>query len=122
MFNNYLYILLFIIIALLFAVSFLSIGFIVSRVINSHYRAKAKQEAYECGFEAFADARGQFKVQYYLIAVLFIIFDIEMVLLLPWALMLKDISWPGFITMNIFLIMLVLGLIYEWKKGALVWE
>src|SRR5918999_2111184 len=81
-----------------------------------------KLSPYECGFEAFEDARMKFDVRYYLVAILFIIFDLEIAFLFPWAVALKEIGGPGFWAMMIFLAVLVVGFIYEWKKGALEWE
>ena len=82
----------------------------------------AKNSAYECGFEAFEDARMKFDVRYYLIAILFILFDLEIAFLFPWALALKEIGFIGFIDMMIFLAILVAGFVYMWIKGALDWE
>ena len=81
-----------------------------------------KLSAYECGFEAFEDARIQFDVRFYLVAILFIIFDLEVAFLFPWAITLGDIGIFGFISMLIFLGILTIGFIYEWRKGALEWE
>ena len=81
-----------------------------------------KVSAYECGFEAFDDARSQFDVRFYLVAILFIIFDLEVAFLFPWAVALGDIGVFGFWSMMIFLAILTIGFIYEWKKGALEWE
>ena len=81
-----------------------------------------KLSPYECGFEAFEDARMKFDVRYYLVAILFILFDLEIAFLFPWAIVLQDIGWFGLISMLIFLAILVVGFIYEWKKGALEWE
>ena len=81
-----------------------------------------KNSPYECGFEAFEDARMKFDVRYYLVAILFILFDLEIAFLFPWAVALKDIGATGFWAMMIFLAILVVGFIYEWKKGALDWE
>ena len=81
-----------------------------------------KLSPYECGFEAFEDARMQFDVRYYLIAILFIIFDLETAFLVPWGVALKDLGLPGFLIMAVFLIELFIGFIYLWKKGALEWE
>jgi len=83
---------------------------------------KEKQSPYECGFDAFEDARMKFDVRYYLVAILFIIFDLEIAFLFPWAVALKEIGMAGFWAMMIFLGILVVGFIYEWKKGALDWE
>ena len=81
-----------------------------------------KNSASECGFEAFEDARMQFDVRYYLVAILFILFDLEIAFLFPWAVSLSGIGFAGFATMMVFLAILVVGFIYEWKKGALDWE
>lgn len=81
-----------------------------------------KLSPYECGFEAFEDARMKFDVRYYLVAILFILFDLEIAFLFPWALVLKEIGIFGFVAMMIFLAVLVVGFIYEWMKGALEWE
>ena len=81
-----------------------------------------KLSPYECGFEAFEDARMKFDVRYYLVAILFILFDLEIAFLFPWAIVLKEIGLFGFVSMMIFLAILVVGFIYEWMKGALEWE
>ena len=81
-----------------------------------------KLSPYECGFEAFEDARMKFDVRYYLIAILFILFDLEIAFLFPWAVVLPEIGLFGFVAMMVFLAVLVVGFIYEWKKGALEWE
>lgn len=83
---------------------------------------KEKLSAYECGFEAFSDARTKFDVRFYLVAILFIIFDLEVAFLFPWAVSLGDIGMYGFWSMMVFLGVLTIGFIYEWKKGALEWE
>lgn len=81
-----------------------------------------KLSAYECGFEAFDDSRGRFDVRFYLVAILFIIFDLEVAFLFPWAVSLRDVGLFGFWSMMIFLTILTVGFLYEWKKGALEWE
>ena len=81
-----------------------------------------KLSAYECGFNPFDDARMKFDVRFYLVAILFIIFDLEVAFLFPWAVALKDIGWFGFTSMMIFLGVLTVGFIYEWRKGALEWD
>lgn len=81
-----------------------------------------KVSAYECGFNAFDDARMKFDVRFYLVSILFIIFDLEIAFLFPWAVSLRDIGAPGFWAMMVFLGILVVGFLYEWKKGALDWE
>ena len=92
-----------------------------SRVVPSRPDSE-KLSAYECGFEAFGDARGKFDVRFYLVAILFIIFDLEVAFLFPWAIALGDIGLLGFWSMMLFLFVLTVGFIYEWKKGALEWE
>jgi NADH-quinone oxidoreductase subunit A len=81
-----------------------------------------KLSPYECGFEAFEDARMRFDVRYYLVAILFILFDLEIAFLFPWAVVLEQIGLFGFLAMLVFLVILVVGFVYEWKKGALDWE
>ena len=116
--NNYLTILIFLAIALI-----LSLGFIL---LNFAFSPKnpdpEKLSAYECGFEPFNDSRMEFDVRFYLVAILFIIFDLEIAFLFPWAISLGKIGIFGFTSMMIFLFILTIGFIYEWKKGALDWE
>ena len=81
-----------------------------------------KLSAYECGFEAFDDARMKFDVRFYLVSILFIIFDLEVAFLFPWAVSFGEIGWFGFWSMMVFLAVLTIGFIYEWKKGALEWD
>jgi NADH-quinone oxidoreductase subunit A len=81
-----------------------------------------KLSPYECGFEAFEDARMKFDVRYYLVAILFILFDLEIAFLFPWATVINDIGLPGFLSMMLFLVILTVGFVYEWMKGALEWE
>ena len=81
-----------------------------------------KVSAYECGFDAFDDARMKFDVRFYLVSILFIIFDLEVAFLFPWAVAFKEVGWFGFWSMMIFLGVLTVGFIYEWKKGALEWD
>ena len=116
--KDYFSIILFIIIALL-----LSTGFIVVNFLFSPKKPDPeKLSAYECGFEPFSDSRMEFDVRVYLVAILFIIFDLEIAFLFPWAISLGNIGLFGFISMMIFLFILTIGFIYEWKKGALDWE
>ncbi len=96
----------------------LSVGYILGPK-NSN---KEKNSAYECGFEAFDDAHMKFDVRFYLVAILFIIFDLEIAFLFPWAIVLDKIGAFGLVSMFLFLFILVIGFIYEWKKGALEWE
>ena len=101
----------------------LSIGFIVLNFILSPKKPDPeKLSAYECGFEPFNDSRMEFDVRFYLVAILFIIFDLEIAFLFPWAISLGKIGIFGFTSMMIFLFILTIGFIYEWKKGALDWE
>jgi len=95
---------------------------ILGRLVAPHRPDSDKNSPYECGFEAFEDSRMKFDVRYYLVAILFIIFDLEIAFLFPWAVVLKQIGMFGFVAMVIFLTILVVGFIYEWKKGALEWE
>lgn len=118
MLENYFPVLLFIIVGLVMGVAPLVLG----RLLGPHHPDAAKLSPYECGFEAFEDARMKFDVRYYLVAILFILFDLEIAFLFPWAVVLKEIGLPGFIAMVVFLGILVVGFIYEWMKGALEWE
>ncbi len=118
MLENYLPILVFIAIGILFGVGPMMAGYILSpQRPNS-----AKLSPYECGFEAFEDSRMAFDVRYYLVAILFILFDLEIAFLFPWAVVLNKLGWFGFNAMMVFLGILVIGFIYEWKRGALEWE
>ncbi len=91
-------------------------------VLAPHRPDSEKNSPYECGFEAFEDSRMKFDVRYYLVAILFIIFDLEIAFLFPWAVVLDEVGMYGFMAMVIFLAVLVVGFIFEWKKGALEWE
>ena len=111
------------IIIFLFVALTLSVGFVVLNFLFSPKNPDPeKLSAYECGFEAFGDSRMEFDVRFYLVAILFIIFDLEIVFLFPWAISLGKIGLLGFVSMMIFLFILTVGFIYEWKKGALDWE
>ena len=118
MLSNYLPVLLFLITGIVIGVAALAAG----RVLGPRNPYPAKLSAYECGFEAFEDARMKFDVRYYLVAILFIIFDLEIAFLFPWAIVLDEIGVFGFLAMMLFLLILVVGFIYEWMKGALEWE
>jgi len=118
MLESYLPILIFIFIGLAFGITPIVLG----RILAPHKPNIAKNSAYECGFKPFEAARMKFDVRYYLIAILFIVFDLEIAFLFPWAVVINKIAWPGFIAMGIFLLMLAIGFAYEWKKGALEWE
>jgi NADH-quinone oxidoreductase subunit A len=101
----------------------ISIAMVAASVIVARQRPNTeKLSPYECGFEPFEDARVRFDVRYYLVAILFIIFDLEVAFLFPWAVSLGDIGMFGFWSMIVFLAVLTIGFIYEWKKGALEWE
>ena len=118
MLENYFPILLFIVVALVFGGLLVGAG----ALLAPHRPDAEKLSPYECGFEAFEDARMKFDVRYYLVAILFILFDLEIAFLFPWAVTLNDIGSFGFWSMMIFLLILVVGFIYEWMKGALEWE
>ena len=115
---EYLPILIFLGIAIALATIMVAASYIVARQRPD----SEKDSAYECGFEAFDDARGRFDVRFYLVAILFIIFDLEVAFLFPWAVALSEIGVFGFWSMVIFLGILTIGFIYEWKKGGLEWE
>jgi len=111
------------IIIFLFIALGLSVGFIVLNFLFSPKNPDPeKLSAYECGFEAFGDSRMEFDVRFYLVAILFIIFDLEIAFLFPWAISLGNLGPLGFWSMMIFLLILTIGFIYEWKKGALDWD
>ena len=118
MLENYFPVLLFICIGLAFGI----VPVILGRLVAPHRPDSKKNSPYECGFEAFEDARMKFDVRYYLVAILFILFDLEIAFLFPWAIVLKEIGMFGYLSMMIFLAILVVGFIYEWMKGALEWE
>jgi NADH-quinone oxidoreductase subunit A len=122
MLENYFPILMFIAVGLLFGVGPLLLGGVVTRLLGVHRPDPEKLSPYECGFEAFEDARMKFDVRYYLIAILFILFDLEIAFLFPWAVVLSDIGLFGLLAMLLFLAILVVGFIYEWMKGALEWD
>lgn len=116
--DQYLPVLLFILVAAAVGIVPLALGY----VLGPNRPDPAKNSPYECGFEAFEDARMKFDVRYYLVAILFILFDLEIAFLLPWAVALKDVGGVGFAAVLVFLSILVVGFVYEWKKGALDWE
>ena len=115
---NYLPTLLFLIVATGIGIALMVAG----RFLGPRRPDAQKLSPYECGFEAFEDARMKFDVRYYLVAILFILFDLEIAFLFPWAVALKDVGLAGFVAVLIFLTILVVGFVYEWKKGALDWE
>ena len=111
------------IIIFLFIALSLSVGFVVLNFLFSPKNPDPeKLSAYECGFEAFSDSRMEFDVRFYLVAILFIIFDLEIAFLFPWAISLGSLGALGFWSMMIFLFVLTIGFVYEWKKGALDWD
>jgi NADH-quinone oxidoreductase subunit A len=122
MLNNYLPILIFLAIATAVALVLLTLGTAIGHFFAREPTDRDKLSAYECGFEAFADSRMKFDVRYYLVAILFIVFDLEIVFLFPWAVALGSIGVAGLIAMVVFLGILTVGFIYEWKKGALEWD
>jgi NADH-quinone oxidoreductase subunit A len=122
MLENYFPILLFILVGVLIGVAPMLLGGGLSRLLGVHRPDAEKLSPYECGFEAFEDARMKFDVRYYLIAILFILFDLEIAFLFPWAIVLQEIGLFGYMAMVVFLGILVVGFVYEWKKGALEWE
>lgn len=120
--SQYLPILIFLGIALALSSLFVFLPMGVARLTGTHNPNAEKLSEYECGFPAFEDSRSQFDVRFYLVAILFIIFDLEAAFLFPWAVSLDQTGWAGWITMMLFLAELVIGFIYAWKKGALDWE
>ncbi len=118
MLESYLPILLFLVIGVGLGCAMIAAG----AVLGPHRPDSDKLSPYECGFEAFEDSRMKFDVRYYLVAILFIIFDLEIAFLFPWAIVLDRIGVFGFSAMMVFLAVLVVGFIYEWRKGALEWE
>jgi NADH-quinone oxidoreductase subunit A len=123
MLQNYVPILLFLICGVLFGGVLVGAGFIASSLLGNRRPDAEKQSPYECGFDPFENTRRKFDVRYYLVAIIFIMFDLETAFLFPWAVSLHRIGLFGFFSMLIFLvIVMVVGYIYEWKKGALEWE
>jgi len=118
MLENYLPVLVFVVIGILFGVAPIAMGYMMGP--RNPYGEKLSP--YECGFEAFEDSRMKFDVRFYLVAILFIIFDLEIAFLFPWAVVLDELGIFGFVAMAVFLGILVIGFIYEWAKGALEWE
>ena len=116
--DQYLPVLLFILVGAAIGILPIALGYI----LGPNRPDEAKNSPYECGFEAFEDARMKFDVRYYLVAILFILFDLEIAFLFPWAVALHEVWMAGFVAVIIFLSILVVGFAYEWKKGALDWE
>ena len=122
MLNNYLPVLIFLGVATGLATVLLLLGTGLGHWFSRAPKDAEKLSAYECGFEAFEDTRAKFDVRYYLVAILFIVFDLEIAFLFPWAVALRSLGPFGLVSMGIFLFILVVGFIYEWKKGALEWD
>ena len=116
--SEYLPILMFLGVSTIIAVTLLALG----SLLGPSRPGADKLSPYECGFEAFEDARMKFDVRYYLVAILFILFDLEIAFLFPWAVVLNEIGFAGFLSMMLFLAILTVGFVYEWMKGALEWE
>jgi NADH-quinone oxidoreductase subunit A len=118
MLEHYIPILIFLVIGLVIG----GVLFLLGYVLGPRHPDSEKNSPYECGFDAFEDARMKFDVRYYLIAILFIIFDLEIAFFFPWAVVIREVGMTGFWAMMIFLAVLTVGFIYEWRKGALDWE
>lgn len=119
---GYLPILLFLAVALGLSLAFVVLPMIVAKLTGASRPYADKLAEYECGFPAFEDSRAQFDVRFYLLAILFIVFDLEAAFLFPWAVSVFDLGWTAWFAMMIFIVELALGLAYAWKKGALEWE
>lgn len=122
MLENYFPLLIFVIVGVAVGVLPLVLTKGLTILLGNDNPDSAKLSPYECGFEAFEDARMKFDVRYYLVAILFILFDLEIAFMFPWAIVFQELGWFGFWSMMVFLGILVAGFIYEWKKGALDWE
>ena len=122
MLENYFPILIFIAVGVAIGVLPLVASKVLTILLGDNNPDAQKLSPYECGFEAFEDARMKFDVRYYLVAILFILFDLEIAFFFPWAIVLQELGWFGFLAMMVFLGILVAGFIYEWKKGALEWD
>ena len=118
MLENYLPVLVFIFLGIVFGVGLALIGYL----LGPSKPDDEKNSQFECGFPVFEDSRMHVNVRYYLVAILFILFDLEVAFFIPWAVIQSKLGWFGFIAMSIFLLLLVIGFIFEWKKGALEWE
>jgi NADH-quinone oxidoreductase subunit A len=122
MLANYLPVLIFLVVSAGLAALLLLLGSGIGRILARNPGGAEKVSPYECGFEAYEDTRMKFDVRYYLVAILFIVFDLEIAFLFPWGVALRKIGVFGLVAMGIFLLILVVGFIYEWKKGALEWD
>ena len=122
MLSNYLPILVFLMVSTLMGLAIIIASKLISYYLKVNQPNKEKQAPYECGFPQFEDARLRFDVKFYLVAILFIVFDLEIAFLFPFAAVMRSLSWHALFAVGIFLLLLVVGFIYEWKKGALTWE
>ncbi len=122
MLDHYFPILIFIIFAIGLTGVILIGAKMLSKLLKTNKPSAEKLSPFECGFGEFEDARSKFDIKFYLLAILFIVFDLEVAFLFPWAVVLTKIGWLGFLAMGVFLLILILGFIVEWKKGALEWE
>lgn len=122
MLANYLPVLIFLIVAALVAGVLLAVGTVLGRYFARYRNDREKLSPYECGFEPFEDTRRKFDVRYYLVAIVFIVFDLEIAFLFPWAVMFAKLPPMAWVSMGIFLAILVVGFVYDWKKGALDWD
>ncbi len=122
MWQHYYPVLMFIVMALMLGSVLVTLGLLLSAFLGANVPTAAKLEAYECGFPALSNSRMKFDVRYYLVAILFIIFDLEIAFLFPWAVVIKQVGLPALWAVMVFLGLLTVGFIYEWKKGALEWE
>lgn len=120
--SQYLPILIYLGIALALSAAFVFLPMGVARLTGTHQPSEEKMSEYECGFPAFEEPRSQFDVRFYLLAILFVVFDLEAAFLFPWAVSFTKLGWAAWITMMVFIAELVAGLIYAWKVGALDWE
>ena len=118
MLENYLPIIVFIFLGIAFGVGLTLVGYL----LGPNKPDEEKNSQFECGFPVFEDSRMHFNVRYYLVAILFILFDLEVAFFIPWAVVQSKLGWFGFVGMSVFLLLLVVGFIFEWKKGALEWE
>ncbi|MCF6764309.1 NADH-quinone oxidoreductase subunit A [Thiotrichales bacterium 19S3-7] len=122
LYENYLPILVFLILSSLVGIGAAVAGKMVCKFVGAYQPNKEKNSPFECGFPEFEDARMKFDVRYYLVAILFLVFDLEIAFLFPWSAVLSKLSLIAFLSMMLFLLILLIGFIYEWKKGALEWE
>ncbi len=122
MLAEYFPVLIFLAISIALGIVLLATGGILGKLLDHAKPDSEKSSPYECGFEAFEDARSKFDVRYYLVAILFIIFDLEIAFLIPWALVLDDLGVFGLMAMVVFVVELIIGFFFVWKKGALEWE